>query len=99
VTLKDVPRNLITDEVVESLVSTVASFGPLGVTHCDLNVANILFVPGPNGIQRSVIIDFGSSFTHEDESEDKWKRIVEQEQDIHWLKVRLRDKLGQESNL
>ena len=42
-TLKDVPCNLITDEVVESLVSTVASFGLLGVTHCDLNVTNILF--------------------------------------------------------
>jgi len=95
-TLKDVPCNLITDEVVESLVSTVASFGPLGVTHGDLNVTNILFVSGPDGIERSVIVDFGSSFTHEDESEEKWKRIVEQEQDLRWLKVRLRDKLGRE---
>jgi hypothetical protein len=95
-TLKDVPLNLITDEVIESLVSTMASFGPLGVTHCDLNDTNVLFIPGQNGINRSVIVDFGSSFTHEDKSEDKWKRIVEQEQDVRWLKVRLRDKLGRE---
>jgi len=84
-TLKAVPHNLITDNVIKSLVSTVASFGPLGVTHCDLN-HTILFVSGPNGINCSVIVDFGGSFTHEDES-DKWKRIVEQEQDVHWLKI------------
>ena len=96
-TLKDVPCNLITNEVVESLISAVASFGPLGVTHCDLNVTNILFVPGPNGIvQRSVVVDFGSSFTHEDESEEKWERIVKQERDVRWLRVRLRSKLGRE---
>jgi RIO-like serine/threonine protein kinase len=96
ITLKDVPCNLITDEAIESLVSTVASFGSLGVTHCDLNDTNVLIVPGPNGIKCSVIVDFGSSFTHEDESEDKWKQIVEQEQDVRWLKIQLRDKLRRE---
>ena len=95
-TLKDVPCNLITNEVVESLISAVASFGPLGVTHCDLNITNVLFVPGPHGIQCSVVIDFGSFYTHEDESEEKWERIVKQEQDVRWLRVRLRNKLRRE---
>jgi hypothetical protein len=54
-TLKDVPHNLIIKEVIKSLVSTVASFGLLGVTHCDLNDANILFTSGLNGIKCSVI--------------------------------------------
>ena len=32
----------------------------------------------------TVVVDFGSSFTREDESEEKRERIVKQEQDVRW---------------
>ena len=47
-------------------------------------------------VTRTVVVDFGSSFTGEDESEEKRERIVKQEQDVRWLRVWLRNKLGRE---
>ena len=93
-TLKAIAANLITQPIIDSLTTTASSFGPLGVTHSDPNTGNFLFVVGQDGtICRAVIIDFGSSYFREEESDEEWAFIVRQQADVRFLKLRLEAKL------
>ena len=94
-TLEAIAADLITQPVIDSLVTTASRFGPLGVTHSDPNTGNYLFVVGQDGaVCRAVIIDFGSSYFREEESDEDWESIVRQEGDVMWLKLRLQTKIG-----
>jgi hypothetical protein len=93
-TLKAIAANLITQPIIDSLITTASSFGPLGVTHSDPNTGNFLFVVGQDGaVCRAVIIDFGSSYFREEESDEDWACIVRQQADVRFLKLRLEAKL------
>jgi len=93
-TLKAIAANLITQPIVDSLITTASNFGPLGVTHSDPNTGNFLFVVGQDGaVCRAAIIDFGSSYLREQESDEDWALIVRQQADVQFLKLRLKAKL------
>ena len=93
-TLETIAANLITQPIIDSLIITASRFGPLGVTHSDPNTGNFLFVVGQDGaLCRAVIIDFGSSYFREQESDEDWALIVRQQGDVRFLKLRLEAKL------
>ena len=93
-TLKGITANLITQPIIDSLIITASRFGPLGVTHSDPNTGNFLFVVGQDGaVCHAVIIDFGSSYLREQESDEDWALIVRQQADVRFLKLRLEAKL------
>jgi hypothetical protein len=92
-TLGDIDPSLITPRVVESLLETARVFGQLGVSHNDLNPGDILFSPGGRPT-RAIVIDFGSSYVREEESDEKWAAIVKENNDPRWMERRLKFKLG-----
>lgn len=87
--LDKINPHLITPDVRASLVKIASGFGRLGVVHTDLNYGNIIFVVGAHGIERAAIIDFGSSYSREDESDKDWQAIVDEQDDVTWLNKRL----------
>jgi hypothetical protein len=94
--LADVDPSSITPSLVKSLIETARAFGPLGVVHTDFNPGNILFIPGDSP-SRAVIIDFGSAGVREEGcSDEEWEAIVAENDDVHWIEVRLKQELGLE---
>jgi hypothetical protein len=94
-TIKDIDPRVIAPSLIQSVFQTVTAFGALGVAHNDLHAHNILFAPGDHPV-RAVIIDFGSAYVHEDESDEEWKEIVARTGDLLELRAQFRWKLPQE---
>jgi len=96
-TFKEVDNQSITPSLIRSLFQTVTAFGKLGVSHNNLHAKNILFAPGRFST-RAVIIDFGSAYVLEEESEDEWKEIVAEGGDLLALRTQFRQKLGHDKS-
>ncbi|KAG5638935.1 hypothetical protein H0H81_008435 [Sphagnurus paluster] len=92
-TLRDVEPSVVDLALAQSLVQTARAFADLGVVHTDLNLGNILFVPGTRPT-RAIIIDFAESGVREDEDDEEWLRIVTFNYDAVWLKKQLSRTLG-----
>lgn len=92
--LADVNPDLITPALVSSIMQTVKSFGPLGVTHGDLgNYGNIQFTFDPPLPPRACIIDFGGSSLRWGEPDEDWASIVRTQGDVFTLFAHLKNKL------
>ena len=89
-TLHNVDPESISPTIVTSLITTVKSFGPLGVIHGDINGTNILISSNrPHG----TIIDFGVGGVRRSIGDETWREMMYSQDDVGQIKRLIRSKL------